>query len=92
MECSYQSGFRKKDSSVYQLTYFYDFLAKALDSGKEVKAIFCDIKKAFDRVWHEGLLIKLHSVGIRGNLLKLLKSYLTNRQQFVNISGTSSTM
>jgi hypothetical protein len=41
----------------------------ALDEGKEVRVAFCDISKAFDRVWHKGLLRKLESIGVRGSLL-----------------------
>ena len=53
-----------KDSTVNQLTYIYYTFCKALDEGKEVRAIFCDISKAFDRVWHKGLLFKLERSGI----------------------------
>jgi hypothetical protein len=45
---------------------------KNLDIGKDVRFIFCDISKAFDRVWHCGLLYKLRKYGIKGNLLTWL--------------------
>ena len=48
-----------------------------------MRANFLDISKAFDKVWHEGLLFKLEHVGISGNLLSLLKSFLNNRFQRV---------
>ena len=60
---SYQSGFIKGDSTTNQLTYIYNDICKAMDTGKEVRAVFCDISKAFDRVWHRGLLLKLSSLG-----------------------------
>ena len=44
-----QSGFVPSDSSMNQLTYLYDTFCHALDSGKEVRVVFCDISKAFDR-------------------------------------------
>ena len=47
---SFQSGFRPGDSTVNQLTYLYDTFCHALDSGKEIRVVFCDISKAFDRV------------------------------------------
>ena len=57
------------DSTVNQLVDVYNTFCKALDEGKEVRAIFCDISKAFDRVWHAGLLFKLSLAGIKGQLL-----------------------
>ena len=46
--------------------------------------------KAFDRVWHEGLLFKLECIGISGNLLSLLKSFLSSRFQRVVLNGQCS--
>ena len=46
---SFQSGFRPGDSSVNQLTYLYDTFCHALDSGKEIRVVFCDISNVFDR-------------------------------------------
>ena len=60
---SFQSGFLPKDSTVNQLVSVYHSFCQALDDGKEVRAVFCDISKAFDRVWHEGLIFKLRRVG-----------------------------
>jgi hypothetical protein len=48
-------------------------VGKALDSGKEVRAVFCDISKSFDRVWHKDLLFKLRKAGIDGNLRNWFK-------------------
>ena len=48
---SFPPGFRRGDSTVNQLSYLYNTFCQALDAGKEV---FCDISKAFDRVWHAG--------------------------------------
>ena len=52
--------------------------------------MFLDISKAFDRVWHEGLLFKLRSYGITGNLLLLIKDFLFNRLQRVELNGQFS--
>ena len=52
---AFQSGFVPGDSTVNQLIDIYNTFCKALYDGKEVRAIFCDISKAFDRVWHKGL-------------------------------------
>ena len=78
------------DSTVNQLIYITNDIAKALDFGKEIRVVFFDISKAFDRVWHEGLLHKLEKYGIRGDLLKWFKSYLSERRQRVVIGGQTS--
>ena len=85
-----QSGFVSGDSTVNQLVDIYNTFCKALDEGKEVGAVFCDISKAFDRVWHKGLLFKLRKAGINGELLDWLSNYLTNRKQRVVIPGAVS--
>ena len=85
-----QSGFIPGDSTVNQLVDIYNTFCRALDDGKEVRAIFCDISKAFDRVLHKGLLFKLQSVGISGSLLQWFTDYLHNRKQRVVIPGVSS--
>ena len=53
-------------------------------------SVYFDISKAFDRVWHRGLLLKLESIGVRGKLLKWFKNYLTDRTQAVVIKGEKS--
>ena len=52
--------------------------------------MFLDLSKAFDRVWHKGLLYKLECSGISGKLLTLLRSFLINRQQRVVLNGKNS--
>ena len=58
-----QSGFVSGDSTIYQLLHTYHTFCNAVDGGKEVRTVFCDISKAFDRVWHRGLLHKLSGIG-----------------------------
>ena len=53
--------------------------------------VFLDAAKAFDKVWHVGLLFKLKQLGIEDALLSWLSSYLTNRKQRVVINGAHST-
>jgi hypothetical protein len=79
----WQSGFLPGSSTVTQLTEIYDQFCRAVCQGKEIRVVFLDISKAFDRVWHRGLLYKLKSCGITGKLLEWLKDYLTDRQQRV---------
>ena len=57
---------------------------------KIVGCIFCDLRKAFDSVAHEILLLKLEFYGIRGKFNALIKSYLNNRYQSVSITSKNS--
>ena len=86
-----QSGFRPGDSTVRQLVSICHKISQSLDIGDEVLSVFLDFRKAFDKVWHKGLMFKLRKLGIIGSLLKWLESYLTNRQQCVVIQGCKST-
>ena len=86
----HQSGFQSGDSTTHQLSYLYHVFCKALDSKKDVRIVFCDISKAFDRVWHDGLLYKLSKIGVGGKLLQFLKHYLSERQQCVVVQGQTS--
>ena len=87
-----QSGFRKGDSCTSQLLAIVHDIYNSFDANPSVdtRGIFLDISKAFDRVWHEGLLFKLQSYGIKGTLLGLIKDFLSNRLQRVVINGQSS--
>ena len=54
------------------------------------RAVYCDISKAFDRVWHEGLLLKLKAAGVTGKVLAWFKSYLSDKKQRVILPGVTS--
>ena len=68
-----QSGFRPGDSTTNQLLYLVNEIHQAFEdpTSLELRAVFLDISKAFDKVWHEGLIVKLKQNGISGSLLKL---------------------
>jgi hypothetical protein len=85
----FQSGFRPGDSTVNQLLYIVHQIYLAFEQGKEVTVVYLDISKAFDLVWHRGLL-KLESLGICGSLLHWFESYLQDRMQRVILGGQSS--
>ena len=85
-----QYGFRCGRSTADLLTVLFQLWSDALDSGSEVRAVSLDISKAFDKVWHEGLLSKLQSYGINGLLLQWLKDYLSGRSQAVCVDGVQS--
>ena len=56
----------------------------------EIRAVFLDLSKAFDKVWHEGIIFNLKCNGISGNLIKFLENYLFNRYQRVVLNGKES--
>ena len=85
-----QSGFKPGDSCINQLLSITHNIYKSFDDGYEVRGVFLDISKAFDKVWHDGLVFKLQENGISGNLLNVLKHFLTNRKQRLVLNGKSS--
>ena len=87
-----QSGFRKGDSCVSQLISITHNIYRAFDCNPslETRGVFLDISKAFDKVWHKGLLFKLKSYGVEGKAYKLLENYLSNRKQRVLLNGQFS--
>ena len=86
----FQSAFVPGDSTTFQLLHTYHTFCEVVDSGKEVCVVFCDISKAFDRVWHRGLIHKLRDMGSSEEVLKWYSSYLTNRRQRVVYNGQTS--
>jgi Reverse transcriptase (RNA-dependent DNA polymerase) len=83
----HQYGFLSERSTADLLTVLFQTWSDALDSGSEIRAVSLDISKAFDKVWHEGLLTKLKAYGIDGPLLNWLTDYLSNRSQAVCVDG-----
>ena len=87
-----QSGFRPGDSTTNQLLFIVDEIHQAFQDTKslEVRAVFLDISKAFDKVWHDGLIFNLKQNGISDSHLKFVESYLNNRKQRVVLNGSFS--
>ena len=85
-----QYGFRSHHSTEMASLELIDRLIIDMDNGKFPLNIFIDLSKAFDNVDHNILLEKLHHYGIRNKSLSLLKSYLYNRKQYVEINHIKS--
>lgn len=85
-----QHGFMKARSTTTNLGVFIDHVSNAMDGGSQVDVIYTDFEKAFDRVDHIILLRKLCELGICGNLLRWMESYLRNRSQAVVVGGCRS--
>ena len=92
MLSKHQSGFRPGDFCIYQLLAITHDIYLSFDSSLslETRAVFLDISKAFDRVWHHSLLFKLKQNGVSGNLLELIKSFLSDWVQRVTPNGKTS--
>ena len=86
---SSQLGFLPGDSCIAQLLSITYEIQTAFDNNPtvDVRGVFLDISKAFDKVWHSGLLFKLQAYGVEGQLLALLKAYLHDRQQRVVLNA-----
>ena len=80
-----QSGFRLGDSTINQLLYITQEFP-----SRETHSVFLYISKAFDKVWHDGLILKLKNYGISGPLLVLIESYLSNPKQRIVLNGKCS--
>ena len=85
-----QSGFRPGDSCINQLLSINHEILSAFDIGLEVRGLFLDVSKAFDKVWHAGLTYKLRQNSICGDLINILNDFLTNRKQRVVLNGQCS--
>ena len=79
----FQYGFRSSRSTADLLTVVSDRIARAFNKSGVTRAVALDISKAFDRVWHAGLLHKLKSHRISGQIFGLISSFLSNRQRRV---------
>ena len=82
-----QAGFRKFHSTEDQVTYLSQEIEDAFQEQKVTFATWIDLQKAFDKVWTDGLLVKMQRCGIAGNMLRWIKSYLHNRRARVTVDG-----
>ena len=85
-----QSGFKPGDSCINQLLAITHEIYKSFDACLDVRAVFLDISKTFDKVWQQGLLYKLKKNGISGNLLETLTDFLRGRKQRVILNRQNS--
>ena len=90
--CETQFGFREKHNTSHAILTFLDKVARATDNHDHTIGVLFDFSKAFDTINHDILLYKLCHYGIRGIALKWFESYLCNRQQFVCINNSNSSV
>jgi ribonuclease P/MRP protein subunit RPP40 len=85
-----QHGFVKKRSCLTNLLEFLEFVSNYIDRGFPVDVIYLDFQKAFDKVPHRRLMLKINSLGISGSIFKWIENWLQDREQKVVMLGSSS--
>lgn len=85
-----QFGFRPGHSTSHALKYLTDQIKSGLDSRKTIGVIYFDVQKAFDLVWHNGLIYKMIQAGFDPWLIKIIASFLQNRKFEVHVGDTHS--
>ena len=85
-----QFGFLDGRSTVLQLLIVLDKWTRTIDEGGSIDCIYCDFKKAFDKVPHKRLLKKIEGYGIRGEILGWIKAFLSDRTLQVIVNGETS--
>lgn len=87
-----QFGFREKHSTTQQLLRVTNIITQGFNTKKQTGIIFLDVAKAFDRVWHDGLLLKLCRLQVPPYLIETIRSFLTDRTFYVTYLGVSSSV
>ena len=87
----HQFGFLPGRSTLDLIASVTQRWADALDKQQEVRVVALDISRAFDRVWHRGLLAKLVGCRISGGVLHWIEAFLSGRRQAVVLNGQKST-
>ena len=85
-----QFGFRTGRSTISQLARYYDSIMTMLENGNRVDSIYLDFAKAFDKVDHNILIMKLKSLSIDGNILRWIEKFLKERKQVVRVCNQLS--
>ena len=85
-----QSGFKPGDSCINQLLSITHKIYQSFDDNHEVRAIYLDISKAFNKVWHKGPIYKLKNNSILGNVLNTIINFLSFEKQQVVLNGQVS--
>lgn len=89
---SQQHGFTKGRSVNTNLVEFVNTASNTLARHAQLDVVYTDFSKAFDKINHVRLFLKLSQIGVHSSLLSWLKSYLSNRRQYVEIKGVKSDM
>ena len=88
----FQSGFRKRQICQDRIKSLADEVYKAINKKLFTLFVMIYLKKAFDLVWHKGLLYKMKQLGLRGNVLKFAEYFLKDRSIQVRVGAVMSSM
>ncbi|GJQ80516.1 hypothetical protein Trydic_g12407 [Trypoxylus dichotomus] len=85
-----QFGFRSEHNTTLQVLRVVEHVKEGFNLGEYTGAVFLDVAKAFDKVWHHGLLLKMHRAGISKAMLRLIRSFLQRRSFKIKLEGERS--
>ena len=85
-----QHGFRAKRSCLTNLLEFFDLVVDYVDQGVPVDAVYLDFQKAFDKVSHEKLVLKMRRMGLEDGIVRWIGNWLSDRRQRVVVNGVAS--
>ena len=82
-----QEGFMPKRNTIRYLNRLINGIKSDKQNKLTTLCLFIDFEKAFDSIWKAGLIVKMHQIGIKGNILNLINDFLVNRKVTINING-----
>ena len=85
-----QSGFRSQRSTMDHLVSLETFIRDGFARGCHVVSVFFDLEKAYDTAWKHGIMVDLHSLGVRGHMPLFIQNFLTDRSFQVRMGSTLS--
>jgi endonuclease/exonuclease/phosphatase family metal-dependent hydrolase len=85
-----QFGFRSQHSTAHQVTRVTDDIIQARNKNQATAMLLIDLQKAFDRVWHDGLISKLIHLNVPNYIIRVLHSYLSRRSFYVQVNESKS--
>ena len=85
-----QRGFRSGRSCLTSLLEYLEYVTTQIDNRQPVDCVYLDFSKAFDKVLHQHLLVKLETMGIEGKVLEWIRDWPPNRKQHAVLNGTNS--
>ena len=83
----FQEGFSAKKNTIRYLNRLHLSICADIELNLTSIGLFIDFEKAFDSVWKKGLIVKLHQLGVQGNIARLINNFLISREIKLNVNG-----